>query len=72
MYPEWAVRRFVAHELLMEAGRSDRKVNTDLVQTLNGHKVPDEDPDLNEAFDRLLRTHHLTEPFQILVDGFTA
>jgi hypothetical protein len=43
MYPEWAVRRFVAHELLMEAGRSDRKVNTDLVQTLNGHKVLDED-----------------------------
>jgi hypothetical protein len=56
----------------MEAGRSDPKVNTDLVLTLNGRKVLDEDADLNEAFDRLLRTHHLIEPFQILVYGFTA
>jgi hypothetical protein len=72
VYPTWAVRRNIAFELLATAGLIDFKVSSDLQSILDRSHPSEEDPALDEAVDRLLRKHHLTEPFQILLDGFTS
>ena len=71
-YPEWAIRRIIAFELLATAGLNDFKVSSDLQSILESSHHTEEDPAIDEAVDRLLRKHHLTESFQILFDSFTA
>ena len=71
-YPKWFVRRFIAQQVLAQAGLIDSKVGSDTYQVFEDRSITDEDPDLDKAVERLLQKHHLTEPVQILVDGFTA
>lgn len=70
-YPGWAVRRYVAFEVLREAGLSEPKINSDLSMLFSGRAVMDEDPLLDEGVEGLLRLHHLEEPVDVVVDALT-
>lgn len=70
VYPKWAIRRFISHEVLREAASIEPKIYDDLLALTGGRSVMEDDPRLAEGFDALLRKYHLEEPVEVVTGAF--